>query len=213
MKKIVLGLLCSVCLKTACAQFEQNHALYLSNEVQIGNYFGLESGLNYIYKGRTSFKLAYSGVIRNPRSEPEDFNSGLTGALLLGLTDPWDQLEHLQLTVGRIYSLNEKGTLRFNLNAGIGLAWVREPINWERVESGTLATNYAWDYNRYSTISFVINPKLEIPFTHILGLSVSPLIQINKDRVYFGIGIGTLLGVLRPRKVYSGGESSTPAQN
>jgi hypothetical protein len=46
-------------------------------------------------------------------------------------------------------------------------------------------------------MSLIINPKIEFPLTNFIGLSVSPMIQLNKDRTYYGIGFGTMLGKLK----------------
>ena len=199
LKKLMTSFFCMLGLCSVQAQSSEDNALYLSGEFQVGNYFGLEGGINYIHRGRTSFKLAYSGLIREPRSQPEDFNAGLIGASLLGLADPFDELGQLQLTIGRIYPLNISGSLRLNFNVGIGITSIREPSDWQRIQSGGFGTNYEWDYNQYKTLSLIINPKLEIPFTNIVGISVSPILQINKDRVYIGIGIGSIIGALRSK--------------
>lgn len=58
--------------------------------------------------------------------------------------------------------------------------------------------NYTWDYGERHRISFIINPKIEFPFTRYWGLTVSPIVQFSKDRTYFGIGIGSMIGLLRP---------------
>ena len=66
--------------------------------------------------------------------------------------------------------------------------------------SGFLTENYTWIYNKYNTVNLIINPKIEFPFTRYFGLTISPMLQINKDRTYFGIGIGQMIGLLRSRK-------------
>ena len=63
-----------------------------------------------------------------------------------------------------------------------------------------LTENYTWNYKKYNTLSLIINPKIEFPFTRFYGLTISPMLQINKDRTYFGIGIGHMIGLLRKRK-------------
>ena len=106
---------------------------------------------------------------------------------------------NLQLLAGRIYSLNKKGTIRANLSLGIGYTAIKEPTNWQPVEGSFITQNYSFDYDRYHTFSLIINPKIEFPFTRFYGLSLSPLVQVNKDRVYYGIGIGQMIGLLRKK--------------
>lgn len=185
---------------TINAQFKENNALYTSGELNLGNYIGVDINLNYIYKENYSFKIGYTGNIRKPKSQPEDYSSGLTGVLLFGSANPYDQLENYQIGVGKIYKLNPSGTIRANLSLGIGCTIISEPENWVRINNGFLAENYTWNYKKYSTISVIINPKIEFPFSRLYGLTISPLIQLNKDRTYIGIGIGQMIGLLRKRK-------------
>ena len=46
-------------------------------------------------------------------------------------------------------------------------------------------------------ISLIINLKIEFPLTRFYGLTISPMIQINKSRTYFGIGIVYMFGLPR----------------
>ena len=68
------------------------------------------------------------------------------------------------------------------------------------VNGGFLAENYTYEYSKFNTVSLIISPKIEFPFSRIYGLTISPLIQINKDRTYLGVGIGQMMGLLRKRK-------------
>ena len=98
-------------------------------------------------------------IYENQKSQPEDYSSGLTGVLLFGSANPYDQLENYQIGVGKIYKLNSSGTIRANLSLGIGYTIISEPENWVRINNGFLAENYTWNYKKYSTISVIINPK------------------------------------------------------
>ena len=182
------------------AQFKEKNALYTSGEVNIGNYIGIDINLNYVYKNNYSFKIGYKGNIRKPISQPEDYSSGLTGVLLFGAANPYDQLENYQIGIGKIYNLNNSGTIRANISLGLGYTIINEPENWVRINNGFLAENYSWNYNKSTTFSVIVNPKIEFPFSRFYGLTISPLLQINKDRTYIGIGIGQMIGLLRKRK-------------
>lgn len=155
--------------------------------------------LNYVYKEKYSIKVGYAGNLRIPRSQPEDFQSGLFDVVLLNLTKPFDQLETYKVCVGKIYKLNSSGTIRLNASVGLGYNIIREPTNWTKVGNIYIFQNYSWEYNTYTTASIIINPKIEFPLTRFYGLTVSPLIILNKDRSYYGMGIGQMIGLLRKK--------------
>jgi len=180
------------------AQFAQNHALYFSGEGNVGNYYGIDANVNYIYKEKFSLKAGYSAYVRRPRSQPEDYTSGLIETVLLfGLVNPRDKLQNLHMDFGWLIMLNQSRTLRLNASVGFGYTKITEPKNWERRTGGFLIENYSWEYNSSDAFSLILNPKIEFPFTRVFGLSVSPLMIINKERTYYGIGFGLMLGLLR----------------
>jgi hypothetical protein len=185
---------------TANAQFGAKNAIYTSAELNMGNYFGVDLSLNYVYNEKYSFRLAYTGNIRTPKSQPNDFTSGLVGVLSFGLVNPYDQFENYQIGIGKIYKFNPSGTIRLNLNVGLGYSVITEPENWTKIDNSFLVENYTWDNHRYDTVSLIINPKIEFPFTRFYGLTLSPMVQITKNRTYFGVGIGQMIGLLRSRK-------------
>ena len=191
---LLLGFITTIGL----AQTQQN-AFYGTFTVNLGNYVGVDAELDYIFKEKYSFRLGYSGNIRKPVSEPDDYSTGLTGALLLGLTSPFDQFENIYAGAGRVWSLNPAGTVRINATVGLGFTILREPGNWQPVSNGFLTENYTWQYNRYNTVSVVLSPKIEFPITRIYGLVIAPTVQINKDRTFIGLGIGNMIGLLRKR--------------
>ncbi|MBQ0768872.1 MAG: hypothetical protein KBT58_06240 [Bizionia sp.] len=199
MRKLMLLFIVSVFIPSAKAQWSDNNALYLSLDYNLGNYIGIDTNINYIYNETYSFKIGYTGNLRTPKREPNDFSSGLPGLFTIGLIGPFDTMENYHIGAGRVIKLNAKGSIRANLSFGIGLTTIKEATNWQKYSGYTLDKNYSYQYHRYQTISLIINPKIEFPLTRIYGLSVSPMVQINKDRTYFGIGIGQLLGVLRKR--------------
>ncbi|GGD27605.1 hypothetical protein [Flavobacterium orientale] len=201
MKQLLLLLSFLISISSVTAQFDVNNAIYTTGELNLGNYIGFDMNLNYVYQEKYSFKVGYTGNLRKPKSQPDDYSSGLSSIFLFGLDNPYDQMENYQIGVGRIYKLNKKGTIRLNASFGIGYTVIREPENWERVnDSGFLGENYSWNYSKYNTVSLILNPKIEFPFSRFYGLTLSPMLQINKDRTYFGIGIGQMLGLLRERK-------------
>jgi hypothetical protein len=198
MKQVIRILLLLSCVQPMRAQFFDSNAIYFTGDVVLGNYIGVDFQMNYIHKEKYTFKIGYSGNIRKPKTQPSDFSTGLGGIYLLGTANPYDQFESYQVTVGRLYKFNEKGTIRLNLSVGLGYTNIREPENWLFGGEPSIG-NYSWNYYEYSTVSLIISPKIEFPFTRFYGLTISPILQINKDRTFFGIGVGQMIGVLRKR--------------
>ncbi|NHN27772.1 hypothetical protein FIA58_018995 [Flavobacterium jejuense] len=178
----------------------QENTYYLTSEYNIGNYLGVDLNLNYVFKNKYALKVGFSGNIRKPKSQPDNYSSGLNGLFSFTTANPYDHFLNYKIDFGRIYALNKKGTIRANIAFGLGYTVIKEPTNWQSVESDSwvnLAENYTYTYYSYSTMSLTINPKIEFPLTRFFGFSVSPMIQLNKDRTYFGIGIGTMFGKLK----------------
>lgn len=201
MKRRIITLLILIGIQFTFAQkFGENNAIYTTQELNLGNYVGLDVSFNYVYQERYSFKMSYTGNIRKPKSQPNDYITGFTGLLFFGLLSPYDHLKNFQIGVGRIYKLNEKGTIRLNATMGLGYTTIEEPTNWQKVTDSFWTENYTWEYQKNTTVSLILSPKIEFAFTRFYGLSISPMLQINKDRIYFGIGFGQMLGLLRSKK-------------
>lgn len=86
------------------------------------------------------------------------------------------------------------------MSVGLGYTTIKEPENWQATEGSFLVENYTWDYNKYHTLSLIINPKIEFAISRFYGFTVSPMVQLNKDRTYFGVGIGQVMGLVRNRR-------------
>lgn len=179
------------------AQSPETNQIYFTGAITAGNYYGIDIHANYLLKGKYAFKAGYSGHLRAPEAAPYDYSSGLIGALSFGFNIPYDKLGNYHVMAGRIYNFNRKGTIRVNLSVGVGLVAIKEPTNWQRADRGMIFKNYTYDYNKYHTMGFIVNPKIEFPFTRYYGLTISPMLQVNKDGRYIGIGIGQMLGTLR----------------
>ncbi|PID67770.1 MAG: hypothetical protein CR968_05015 [Flavobacteriia bacterium] len=203
MKKIILLLVLVMSTTIAGAQVGEKSFIYSTTEFNLGNYLGLSFGLNYIHNNKYSFKLGYSGNLRKPKSQPEDFVPSVPGTVLLqGLLHPYDLLQNYHISAGKIYNLNEEGTIRLNASVGLGYTIIKEPENWVKKGGGPLADNYDWNYSRHNTVSLVVSPRIEVPFFHVYGLTISPTVQVSPKRVYFGIGVGNMVGILRTAKTH-----------
>ncbi len=198
MKKLFISFFVLI-INCTLAQNYKGNTFYTSGDLLIGNYFGIDAGLNFILKEKYSFRFSYSGLIRRAKSTPKNYSSGILSAFVLGLVGPFDNLENYQICVGKIYPFNPKSTIRANLSIGLGYSTIKEPTIYEK-SNGFFANNYKWKYHEYNTVSVIINPKIEFPFSRFYGLSISIMLKINKERTYFGIGFGHMIGKLRQRK-------------
>lgn len=184
------------------AQTKKGTGYYITNEISAGNYFGVDLGFNYIYKDSYSARISFSGNIRRPVSQPEDYSRGIESFFGLGTANPYDHFLTYKLDVGKIYYLNTLKTLRANISVGVGYTILKEPNMWQPVGTFlSLNNNYTYSYRSYNTMSLIINPKLEILATSFFGATVSPMVQINKDRIYVGVGVGYMLGVFKNEEV------------
>ena len=198
-QKIFLLAMSFISFNFANAQFAENNAVYATGELNLGNYVGMDLNLNYVLKEKYSFKVGYSGNFRKPKSQPEDLTTGVTGILVWGLNSPVDVFENFGASIGRIYKINQNGTIRANLSFGVGYTIYTEPENWKKINNNTVSVtkNYSYDNVEHKAVSLIVNPKIEFPITRYFGFSISPMLQINKDRTYFGIGLGSMIGLLR----------------
>ncbi len=185
----------------ANAQFAKNNALFFSAEVGRGNYLVSDINLNYVLKDKYSFQLGFFVGVRKPKTQPEDYAGGIIGSLSFGLSNPKDEFMNFGISAGRIYKLNNEGNIRLNMLFGAGYTIISEPRNWVKIHNSpiNLAENYSYDFEKHYAFSIIINPKIEFPFSRFFGLTVSPMLQISKDRVYYGIGVGYMIGLLAIR--------------
>ncbi len=198
-RKILIITIIFFSFNFANAQYAGNNAIYATGELNFGNYFGTDLNLNYILKGKYSFKVGYTGNFRKAKSQPKDFSSGITGILIFGLNSPADLFENFGAAIGRIYKINQKGTIRANISLGAGYTIYTEPENWEKINNKIISIkkNYSYDNMKHKTLSLIVNPKIEFPVSRYFGFTISPMLQINKNRAYYGIGLGSMIGLLR----------------
>lgn len=86
-----------------------------------------------------------------------------------------------------------------NLSLGLAYTILQEPENSKGTGDNFLFPTYSYTYNELYTASMLINPKIEFPFTRIYGLTISPMVQLNPIRTYYGIGIGQMIGLVRSK--------------
>jgi hypothetical protein len=202
MKKHFLILLLLFSINSIKAQFAENNSIYATTELIFGNFRGgVDLNMNYVFKNKYSLKIGYSGHVQIAESTPEDYSVGVVNFLFGGfgfINHPYDQMHNYKLNAGRIYKLNEKGSVRLNLSGGLGYTIIRRPENWMS-NPNALVENYTWNYKNHEVLSLIINPKLELILNHWYGLTLSPLIVLNTKSSYVGIGLGQMIGLLKKR--------------
>jgi len=199
MKKIIIVILLICSIFCASAQEVKPKSLetsflYLSFHVVAGNFNlpGLGVGLNYVYRCKYSAGVFYTRIGFRPKNNPNTHRPYKFGG-----QDPTEIMETLELLVGKVYNLNRAGTIRANLYFGAGLTVYKKAVygRWD-----FRANNYPWHYEDRRLITFIINPKIEFPFTRVWGLTFSPMLGISSQGVFYGIGIGHMLGLVRAKK-------------
>jgi hypothetical protein len=156
--------------------------------------------MNLLVNEKRSFQLGVSYFLRNAKSKPDNYTSGAFPALFtLGLSEiVLDQIVSYQFLYGKMINLTESGHVRLNFSGGIGYAVLTEPSNWKPIHnSGGWASNYSYDIQKHKKLCLLVNPKFEFPLSRVVGLSLSPMLAINSERTFVGVGFGTIIGRLR----------------
>ncbi|MGB5981178.1 MAG: hypothetical protein WBG46_03440 [Nonlabens sp.] len=183
--------------KYSRAQRGEPGNFYVDSGIQFGRYLGFDFGANYLLEdSRYSLIVGASALATEAHNLPNDYSIGLDGALTFGLASAYERLFNFRAGMGKLFVLNPKGTFRFHPQAGLGISVIQEPTNFRRKESAFLTQNYNYDFHTHTTLSLFINPKFEILFFRFYGLSISPLLIINKDQWHYGITINTMIGRL-----------------
>ncbi|MBK8627435.1 MAG: hypothetical protein IPN86_18270 [Saprospiraceae bacterium] len=201
MKQIITIILFSISFISAYAQKDDSHnyRTYLSTDINLGNYLGLDLNLNVVYKEKFSIKMGYTGNSRKALSTPDDFIKGFNNFFY-----PKDKLRDFHFGLGKIYSLNKTGA-RLNATISIGTAIIIEPKSWKKLDpvgwpfifNDLGASNYDYLNKKYYEWSITLNPKIEFPFRRFYGITISPMVQISKTRTYYGLGIGQMIGEVK----------------
>jgi hypothetical protein len=182
------------------AQPGSKHACYFNSELHAGNFLGFDLGLNYVFQQSYAIRAGYTQTYQRASTLPKDYTPGVLGVLLLGVASPFQSAVHYQLAVGKLLPLNQSGTVRFNLMAGVGYTDAKEPAGWQPIGANFWEPNYSWEYRSFRAYTILVNPKLELPLLRYFGITLSPLLMLNRYNTYFGLGVGQTVGMLRPPK-------------
>ncbi|AGC77022.1 hypothetical protein LX97_01764 [Nonlabens dokdonensis] len=182
----------------ACiGQEESTGSFYMSSDLSFGNY-KVAAGLigTYVLKNEYSLSIGVKGFLRDSGNTPDDYSRGSGFSSLFDFAGRFDEIVSFNAMAGRIYNLNNSGTIRFHGTAGLGYTVYNRPTNFVFVP-GESGPNYAFSNHQYGTISLIISPKIEFPFSKYFGMTLTPSIHLNKDDVFYSIGFGYMLGKLK----------------
>lgn len=193
---LTLGLLWGM-LCAATAQESATHHFYGGMDAQVGNYVGVDMHINYVYNQHTSFQLGYAFLVRESEHKPADFAHGLEALVTWGVNEPFDEWHQIYATVGRIYPLNQKGSIRLNAQVGLSVSIRQEPVNFVYTNQGGVGPNYSWDEKSSTGVGLRVSPKIEFPFSRYYGLSLTPTFHWTQGHTYVGVGIGHIFGKIR----------------
>ena len=199
MKKLVGICVCFLLMGQLQAQSVLKHSVYLNGDLLAGNYVAGELGLNYVYQGKFAVKVSYIGADRKAISTPDDFSTGLIGALTLGLFEPRDEMESYSFQIGRIFATGKQEKACYNISFGVVYSKLNEFTNWQKINTAGVAWNYSYDKYKADRIGVILNPRIEILAGRFFGVTFSSTLLVNKDRCFIGVGVGVMGGILRGR--------------
>lgn len=191
--KLILWLVFILLFFPGYAQLQQNQLLYGNLGFTLGNFMGGSAGINYAVTNKYSLQLEYSGISRTSNSIPQDYTISLVDIFSMGTTMPKDRIKSLRFMAGKLHTINQTGSIRLNVKAGLSFITVTEPFNWEKTDY-FIESNYTWEYRNVHQVGFVLKPEFEFLFANFVGVVVSPYCELTKNCSSVGIGVGMLLG-------------------
>ena len=197
--KLILGIGFILLFFTSFAKLPENQFVYLNSGFSLGNYGGVQIGINFAVNNQFSFQLEYFGAIRSSKSIPSDYSMGIIDILTLGLSTPKDNVNSFRIMAGKVKNINQKGTIRINFKGGLSFLTIKEPYNWEKINGLLIVSNYTWDYKARQQIAFVLKPDFEFAFANFMGVTVTPVGEFSGDYSFYGVGINLLFGKVRQK--------------
>ena len=171
------------------AQTVKKDAFYLSFEGILGNYSGATIGLNYMSKQKLAFHLG----IHSLGNKSDQYQ----GETFFGREyDATKEFYGFHFLVGKV--LTWDAPARFILSGGVGSTKIKKPVSTQSITLhwiGLHSTSVQYEESQFMT--YIFNPKIEIPVSKIFGVSLTSHLMANKEDVAFGIGIGFILGALK----------------
>lgn len=200
MKKLIFLLICVSFINTTKAQWYQDwrtkkndHLLYASGDLMVGNNSGGNLGLSFVYKSKFSVEVGYSAGSNQPGSQIPVLKSA-NKSNTEDIINPNEMMENFNIMFGRHFNLNSKETVRFILQGGPGILTM---MNWTNEQTDNNLNSFSKD-KLLSTrdFSFIVSSKFEFPITELFGFSAGPTLILNHEKRYMSINVGFIYGII-----------------
>lgn len=198
MKGLVILLVVVLSSYKTSAQYFESHNLYATGGLVVGNYLGLAGSLNYISHEKYSIQLCYSSFVHEAKFLPSDYDPAFFYARL-GLSQPRDQFNSIEVLVGRVIVIHSSGKMRLNLRAGLTYSTIIEPTNWQKTTYSADYGNYTYDFKSHGKPGVILKPEIEFPFFRFFGLGIAPFILMNTESIIYGVEFNELIGLVRKK--------------
>ncbi|MCY1719667.1 hypothetical protein OU798_04900 [Prolixibacteraceae bacterium Z1-6] len=197
MRSLVLFILfCTMAVSTQAQwsykdRYKVKHFLYTSGDVIMGQSYGGNLGLSYVYNNKHTINVGFAATNKVGQPLPEEYLKSGEELISTSSNEAFQNFEDLHIMIGQIFYVNKK--IRILLQGGPGISTHRNPI-FE-------VTDHQYSHKMQTTkkLCLVVNPKLELPFCCSLGFSAGPLLVLNNYKNYFGVGIGLMYGITREK--------------
>ena len=192
MMKKFLYLILILCSSLFAQEEKKGSSLFLGTQLAIGNYVGIDVGLNYIYKDSYSFSIGHLGGIASAKEEPDDHDKS---GFLSSLQNVYDSTSNRYFTVGKIFRINNEN--KINVYLGYANTTIRQRVNWTKESKKEEGYDYVYQTDVIDNRSLVVGGNLQMDAWKYFGFVFSSKVIINKEETYYGIGVGVLLGKLK----------------
>ena len=200
MKKLVFLSICLLIVTASQAQWsnqwnskENEHLLYASGDLMVGNNSGGNLGLSFVYKSKLSVEVGYSaGSSQIGNQIPILKSATKSNAENIPATN--EMMENFNIMLGRHFNLNSKETIRFVLQGGPGMSMMMNLMNGQ--PSNNLNDNTKNEFTRTKYFSFIVGSKFEFPITDLFGFSAGPTLILNHEKRYMSFNVGFIYGII-----------------
>jgi len=153
--------------------------IYVGVGWQQGTYNGLSWDLNYIHLDKYSLQLRASGGSRKATNAPQDSKKIFR-----------ENYNAFELQIGRVYRLNNSGSITSNLKTGLAYNFFKHPIRYERNYGGIsffgeTSSRYKAEFNMEKNLGLVINPSIKIHLFKRFYFAIAPYINVNSYRMAY----------------------------
>lgn len=191
MKKLSLLIVCFVIVNSLHAQ-NSNALVYGELGGGIGNYWSVKAAVDIVFDGDNMLTPCMYFNGRRAPNTPSDYQPGLLSGY------PKEEFELFGLMYGKeIYTNNPN--IRVAMRGGLMMGDYESPSDFNSGGEGWLGPNYSYKYDHKFIGAVILNPVLELPFTHDLGFSVGLFSLINSEHATIGGEANMMFGHVRNR--------------